>query len=133
MDEIKPAVHTTKSVLLIEDDATLSDAFSMMLDMCGYNVRCAFNGKEALDLLQTFTPDIILLDLLMPIMDGREFLQAFPNHQHLPILVFSNLDSKSVVEEVLALGASRYMLKSSVTPTLLNSIIDEMLSGEAKA
>ena len=102
-----------------------------MLDISGYTVHSVFNGKEALALLETVTPDLILLDLLMPVMDGKEFLQTFKNSHHIPILAFSNLDSKSVIEEMLQLGATRYLLKSSATPTLLNTIIEEMLGKQS--
>ncbi|MFZ1249126.1 MAG: response regulator [Candidatus Saccharimonadales bacterium] len=119
------------TVLLVEDDAALSDAFSLMLTHNGYVVETAFNGQEALEKLQHSQPDIILLDLLMPIMDGREFLRAFSNDRQIPIIVFSNLDAKSEVEEVMSLGATRYMLKAWATPSELVRIIQDSTAENA--
>lgn len=115
------------NVLLVEDDPALNDAFSMMLTKSGYAVKAAYDGSEALEICKTFQPDIILLDLLMPIMDGKEFLRQFNNDTSIPIIVFSNLDSKSDVEEVLGLGASRFMLKAWATPPELVNIIENTL------
>ena len=120
-------IMSAKKVLLVEDDAALSDAFSIMLTKNGYDVQTAFNGREALDVVEDFTPDIILLDLLMPIMGGREFLQQFENNSAIPIIVFSNLDSKKEIEEVMELGATRYMLKAWATPPELVRIIQNTL------
>lgn len=115
-------------VLLVEDDAMLNDAFSMLLHKQGYSLDVAYNGKEALDVLQHKTPDLILLDLLMPVMDGKDFLRAFDNHSHIPIIVFSNLDTKSEVQEAIELGATRYMLKSWATTKELVRVITDTLA-----
>ncbi len=116
-----------KKVLLVEDDAALSDAFAIMLRKNDYDVVVAFNGQEALEIVKSFTPDIILLDLLMPIMGGREFLQHFENSSDIPIIVFSNLDSKTEIEQVMQLGATRYMLKAWATPPELVRVLHDTL------
>ncbi|QQS19437.1 response regulator [Candidatus Saccharibacteria bacterium] len=117
----------THKVLLVEDDSALNDAFGIILLKSGYDVRAVFNGQEALDVMSDFTPDVILLDLLMPIMDGKEFLRRLGKNSPIPIIVFSNLDSKSDVEEVLGLGASRFMLKAWATPNELVNVIQNTL------
>lgn len=114
-------------VLIVEDDFALSDAFGMILSASGYDVHRAHDGKEALDYLEHHLPDAVLLDILMPVMDGREFLRNYKNDHHLPIVALSNLDAKDDVEEVLSLGASRYILKSSVTPETLTNVIKEII------
>lgn len=121
----------SKRVLLVEDDFALNDAFTMILEHAGYTVASAMNGKQALELLEkdTHTPDIILLDILMPVMDGKDFLRAFNNTRQIPVIVLSNLDSKDDVEEMSKLGASEYILKSSITPDVLVSLVkDRILS-----
>lgn len=114
--------------MLVEDDAALNDAFRTMLTKNDFDVITAFNGKDALEELKKSTPDIILLDLLMPVMDGKEFLRAFDNPKDIPIIVFSNLDAKTEVEEVLQLGATRYMLKAWATPPELMRVIKDTLA-----
>jgi len=118
-------VTPPQTVLLVEDDSALHDAFSMTLRKNGYTVESAFDGKQALEKLKTVHPNVILLDLLMPVMNGREFLRAFPNSDNVPIIVFSNLDSKAEVQEVMQLGASRYMLKAWATPKELVRILED--------
>lgn len=115
-------------MLLIEDDASINDAFSILLGKEGYEVEIAFDGKEALSRLDTARPDIILLDLLMPVMDGKEFLKAFKNETNIPVIVFSNLDAKSDVQEALSLGATRYMLKAWASQKQLVKIIEETIA-----
>ena len=121
------AANISKKVLIVEDDFALSDAFCMILTHSGYDVSTAHHGKEALEFLEDHVPDLILLDVLMPVMDGREFLRQFPNTAAIPIVALSNLDSKADIEEVISLGAQKYMLKSSVTPATLASLVEDTL------
>ena len=117
----------SRSVLIVEDDFALGDAFGMILSHSGYDVHHAHNGREALDYLDSHVPDAVLLDVLMPIMDGREFLRSYDNEQKIPIVALSNLDAKNDIEDVLSLGASRYMLKSSVTPETLTKLVADTI------
>ncbi len=114
-------------VLVVEDDPALSDAFSIVLRKEGYEVVVAFNGKEALQKVEGAMPDLILLDLLMPIMGGKEFLEKFENTNDIPVIVLSNLDTRSDIQEVLDLGASRYMLKAWASPNELVKLVKETL------
>lgn len=117
----------SQKVLVVEDDTALSDAFSIVLRNAGYDVSLAHDGKEALELTAKNRYAIILLDLLMPIMDGKEFLRQFENKSDVPIIVFSNLDAKDDIDEALQLGATRYMLKSWASPQKLTELIKETI------
>lgn len=116
-----------KRILIVEDDQALNDAFSMILEK-DYDVDTAFDGKEALEFTQKQSYDLILLDLLMPIMDGKTFLKEFDNTNETPVIVFSNLDAKSDIEEVSELGATRYMLKSWASPKELLRLVQDSLA-----
>jgi CheY-like chemotaxis protein len=116
-----------KRILVVEDDQALNDAFSIIL-AGDYKVDTAFDGQEALDLVSKVDYDLILLDLLMPVMDGKAFLRAFKNDKKIPIVVFSNLDAKTDIEEVTQLGADRYMLKSWASPNELLRLVKDMLA-----
>jgi len=118
-------VNPRKKVLLVEDDNDINDAFYMLLTKGGYDVRQTYNGQEALENIPTFEPEIILLDLLMPTMDGNAFLKAFKNEKHIPVIVFSNVDSQREVNEALEHGATRYMLKAWATPDELFRVIND--------
>lgn len=120
-------MKAAKTVLVVEDDFALSDAFSMILKHSGYEAAVAGHGRAALDYLETHTPDLILLDILMPVMDGRDFLMNFNNEHHIPIIALSNLDAKTDVEQIVKLGATAYRLKSSITPDTLTKLVEEYI------
>lgn len=117
-----------KTILIVEDDFALSDAFSMTLKASGYDTYIAENGQKALEYLETATPDMVLLDVLMPVMDGREFLKRFRNTQDVPVVVLSNLDGKDDIDELLKLGADNYLLKSSIEPSTLATLVTSTLT-----
>lgn len=116
-----------RRVLIVEDDTALSDAFGLVLDKQGFAVDKAYNGEDALSKIREHKPDLILLDLLMPVMDGKAFLKGFENPDDIPVIVLSNLDAKNEIQEVLDLGAARYMLKAWASPNELVKLVKETL------
>lgn len=117
-----------KHVMVIEDDAALNNAFSTVLAKEGFQVSSVFNGAEALELLAKDPADLILLDIIMPTMDGVEFLRRFDaKTKNTPVVVFSNLDSQKDIEEVYRLGATHYMLKAWASPKDLITMVKRLL------
>ena len=119
------------TVMVVEDEALLNDAYTQVLSSTGIKVIRAFNGQEAIDKLKKQTPDIILLDLRMPVVDGISFLKQLRPKQTLPstkIVVFSNYDDQQEIDEAFKLGAAHYMLKAWATPDELIKLIDEISS-----
>lgn len=123
---VKPA-KTGKRILLVDDDKDINDAFNVLLQAGGYHVLQVYNGRQALEEIASFQPEIILLDLLMPVLDGNGFLREFNNEKQVPIIVFSSLDSHDEVREALENGATRYMLKAWATPEELFRIINDTI------
>lgn len=118
------------SVLVIEDDPCLLDICKIVLDAGGYQVSTATNGLEGMAASKANMPDLILLDLYMPVMNGREFLQNF-NKDDFPdikIIVYSNASEKDITSEMLELGADDVVLKSSISPRELNDLVGRMLA-----
>ena len=115
-------------VLIVEDDEALNEAFSMVLSRAGYNVRAVFNGQEALDAIAREEPDLVILDLLMPVMDGKQFLEKLDSSHTMPVIVMSNLDSKTEILQALDLGATRYILKAWASPDELVKVVEQTLS-----
>jgi DNA-binding NarL/FixJ family response regulator len=116
-------------VLIVEDEMLLNDAYARVLTAAEISLLRAYNGKEALDVLKTESPDIILLDLRMPVMDGIAFLKALKPKEKLPntkIIVFSNFDDQREIDEAFSLGAMHYMLKAWATPDELVKLIKEV-------
>lgn len=120
---------TPPNILVVEDDPALNDAYQTILSTAGYAVRTAFNGEEALAVVKTQEPDIIFLDLRMPVMDGIEFLKAYApkeQHPHVKIIVFSNYDMQREVDEAYQLGAERYVLKALASPNEVIKIVRDL-------
>ena len=116
-------------VLIIEDEQLLNEAYARVLSAANISLLRAYNGKEALEILKSEKPDIILLDLRMPVMDGIEFLKKLKPKDQLPgakIIVFSNYDDQREIDEAFSLGAMHYMLKAWATPDELVKLIREV-------
>lgn len=122
-------MKSNPKILIIEDDVALNDAYKTILTTAGYTVSTAFNGEEALEVAMQHHPDIIFLDLRMPVMDGIDFLKQYqPKQQHpdVHIVVFSNYDMQAEVDEAYSLGAERYVLKAWASPKELLKIVKDL-------
>jgi len=118
------------NILIVEDDKDLNFAYQLILKRENHNVATAFNGEEALEQLHSFKADIILLDLLMPIKSGVEFLQSYDiinEHSDVKILVFTNIDNAPEINEALRLGADKCIIKAWTSPQGLVKLINNML------
>lgn len=113
-----------KQVLVVEDEKPLSHALELKLTHEGFKVSVVSDGQQALDLLEANKYDIILLDLMMPVVDGFQVLEQLKAKGPMPfIIVLSNLSQREDEERVLALGAKKYFIKSN---TPLSAIVEEV-------
>lgn len=110
-------------VLIIEDDKTLREVYATILRFSSYTVDVAPNGKVALELCAKNTYMLILLDLMMPVLDGVGFLKEAKLQPQTKVIIFSNLSSGSLIEEALRLGVSEHVLKSHLTPGSLVALV----------
>lgn len=120
-------------ILVVEDDHDLNKAYSIILRHEGHDVVEAFDGKEAIKKLEGFEPDLILLDLLMPIMGGLEFLQRSElpkKHKKTKVLIFTNMENSPEVAEAYKLGAHRCIIKSWTAPHNLARVISDTLDSK---
>ena len=118
-------------ILIVEDEWMIADSCRIILEAEGCNVQVAKEGQQALDCLEKITPDLILLDLRMPVMNGVEFLEAadLPNNfPDLPVIVFSNYDVQKDIDQAYGLGATRYILKAWASPKELAKVVKETLA-----
>lgn len=118
-------------ILIVEDDRMLAKTFAVALKKQKHTIECAYNGEEALAAAETHSPDLILLDLLMPRMGGIEFLRTYNlarNHPEVKVIVFSNVDMSDEIEEAFRLGASRYILKVGVSLKEVVRVVQETLN-----
>lgn len=108
-----------ESILVVEDTELLRKIYQDKLIQEGYKVVPAANGLEALNYLRTEQVDLILLDLIMPVMSGLEALEAIkadPRTRDIPVLILSNLGQDGDIERGLSLGAIDYLIKNSAKP-----------------
>ena len=109
-------------IMLVEDDMILVEMYEAKFDMEGHEIVVANNGQECLNLLEGYTPDIILLDILMPRMNGFHVLKEIkkqPNLRSIPVILLTNLGEAQVdmnAELARALGVNDYLIKSHHTP-----------------
>jgi two-component system response regulator VicR len=118
-------------VLIVEDERTLNEAYDLVLKREGHDVKVAFNGEEALEVFKEHQPDLILLDLRMPKMDGVEFLKQMKPEKNYPkvkIIIFSNYDDQKEIDSAFKHGANRYILKAWSSPKELAKVVAETLS-----
>jgi CheY-like chemotaxis protein len=103
------------TIMVVDDMAVFRDPIAGCLRRGGHRVITAANGREALGRLASECPDLILLDLAMPVMDGPTFLgalRAHPEHQDIPVIVLTAVSDQASKRQVTALGIADYMLKS---------------------
>lgn len=109
----------TIQILLIEDDAFLARLITTKLEKEGFRVVGVQNGEEGLKQLETNTPDLILLDLVLPGIDGFEVLKKVKSAdaptKSVPVIILSNLGEEEYVTRGLGLGAEDYLVKSNFT------------------
>lgn len=117
-------------VLIVEDDKFLSELISTKLDKEGFSIALAGDGETGLKKAEEFKPEIVLLDIMLPGMDGFEVLEklkASPELKKIPVIILSNFGQESKVERGLQLGAVDYLVKANFTTGEIVSKIKEIL------
>jgi len=121
-----------KRILLVEDDRVLRRACEASLRQRGFTVLSAADGEEGLRLAQAESPDLVLLDLLMPKLPGIEVLRALKSEattRAIPVLVLSNSSRERDVEQVTDLGAVGYLVKADLSLEELGERVTRLLEG----
>jgi len=122
-------------ILIIEDDRYISKMYQLKLSLEGYDVQVAENGRIGVEKTKEFMPDIILLDILMPELDGFEVLSIVKSDDHTkdtPVLIMSNLGQEDHIQKGMALGAIGYIVKSQYTPSKVVETIKDTIAKRKK-
>jgi len=117
-------------ILIIEDDRYISKMYQLKLSLEGYEVQVAENGKQGVDKIKEMMPNIILLDILMPELDGFEVLKIAKSDEatkDIPVLIMSNLGQEDHIQKGMQMGAIGYIVKSQYTPSKVVEKIKETL------
>lgn len=118
--------NVKKSILLIEDDSFLIDIYTAKLKDAGFLTEVAADGENGLKKLKDKKFDCLLLDIVLPQIDGWRVLRELKNNEktkNLKIIILSNLGQKEEVEKGMKMGASKYLIKSRYTP---NEVVEEI-------
>lgn len=122
-------------LLIIEDDELIQRMYKQVFEMRGHQVSIANNGEEGLEQAKAVKPTLILLDIMMPRMNGLDMLKrikALPGLAHIPIMILTNLMGAADAQTALTNGALKYVIKSDYTPQEVGDIVENLLAGISK-
>jgi DNA-binding response OmpR family regulator len=108
-----------KKILIIEDEKILAEMYREKLEMEGFKVSLAFDVKEGIELSKKEKPDLILLDILLPVENGVSFLKKQKEDKEIseiPVIAFSNYDDPETRKRAFELGVKEYLIKANYTP-----------------
>ena len=120
----------TKKILIVEDDIVLQNALKEYLTREEFEIMCASDGEEGLQMAMDNDPDLILLDIVLPKKDGYEVLSEVKNNEktnHIPVVLLTNLGSVLDVQKALDLGATTYLVKADYKLEEISLKIKEIL------
>ena len=117
-------------VAIVEDDPVIRQMYRMKFESEGFNVQLASNGKDGVEMVKSFEPDLLLLDLQMPHMNGDEALERIRKQKtgkDLPVIILTNLGYEEAPQKLKSLGALHYIVKAELTPRQVVSRAKEVL------
>jgi DNA-binding response OmpR family regulator len=120
-------------IAIIEDDAVISQMYRMKFEADGFDVQLANNGKRGVALVENFLPDLILMDLQMPEMDGTEALSIIRKKdwgKNIPVIILTNLGQEESPKEIKNLGIHSYIVKAELTPRQVVQRVKEALGAK---
>lgn len=121
-------------VVVVEDEHDLQFLYKLKLEREGFDVRTAGNGAEGLEVIEQFRPDLILLDLRMPVMSGPEMLARLREQEwagNIRVIVLTNISKTEAPASLRFLSVDRYVVKAHHTPTQVVGIVQEILKSGA--
>jgi CheY-like chemotaxis protein len=119
-------------ILITEDDPLMSRMYQKIFSFEGYEVVMADNGQDGLEKARTVQPTLILLDVMMPVMNGLEMLEKLkqdPTTKGIPVIMLTNLAGEQDAETALSKGAVKYIVKSEYDPKQISDMVKEVLAG----
>jgi DNA-binding response OmpR family regulator len=118
-------------ILLAEDDIQLIDLYNRKFALDGYEVQIAEDGQKAIEALKEFKPDVAILDIMMPMVNGLEVLKYIKETDDLKDIItimLTNLSDEKTAEKIYELGATEYLVKAELTPLEVSSKVKELLN-----
>ena len=109
-------------LLVIDDDSAVTDLLSLLLKSNGFEVAATNNSTDGLTMIRDIAPDVVILDLMMPEMDGWQICKAVREFSQVPIIILSALNDPSMIASVLDAGADDYLTKPTPSRVLIAHI-----------
>lgn len=129
-NRLELSLTMAKIITIVEDNASIRQMYRYMLELFGYEVHIAENGEEGLTVINSVKPDLILLDLNMPVMNGDEMLARLRAQETLSdtrVFVLTNISKAEVPSNLRVLNIDRYIIKAHHTPRQVAQIVQETL------
>ena len=115
---------------IVEDDIQLLDMYSRKFELEGFDVTIAEDGEKAIDFLRVFVPDVAILDIMMPKVDGLEvlrFIKNKPELENVITIMLTNKSDQTTAEQIYGLGATEYLVKAEFTPLEVVNKVRELI------
>jgi two-component system, OmpR family, response regulator RpaB len=119
-------------ILIVEDDPLMNRMYQKIFTFEGYDVEMASDGEEGLEKVRSSKPTLILLDIMMPKLNGLQVLEklkADPDTKAIPVIMLTNLAGQQDAETALSKGAIKYIVKSEYEPKQVTNMVKEILAG----
>jgi len=110
------------SVLIVDDDVTITQVLSLLLKTHGYDVLVANSGKDGIQIIQSESPQVVILDLMMPDMDGWEVCRRVRTFSNIPIIILSAVSDARIISQAKEYGANGYLVKPVPSELLVSQL-----------
>src|SRR5438105_12728691 len=120
-----------KKILIVEDDQIVANIYRNKFSVEGFQVEIALDGESGMEMVRSFQPDAVILDLMLPRLTGVDLMKKIrsePNCEHLPVVVFSNTYLTNMVQEAWKAGATKCLSKANCTPKQVMMVVKNALS-----
>ena len=118
-------------IAIIEDDPVISQMYRFKFEAAEFEVQLANNGKRGIEMVKTFQPDLILLDLQMPEMNGADALEIIRKNEwgkNIPVIILTNMGEEESPKKLRELGIHSYIVKANLTPSQVVKRVKEALN-----
>lgn len=118
-------------IAIVEDDQVISQMYRIKFEADGFDVETAENGKLGLELIKEMKPNIVLLDLMMPEMNGDEMLEQLRSMdwgKDIPVIILTNMGEAEVPKRVMEMGVKKVILKADMTPKQVVDLVKKQLA-----
>lgn len=128
-ERIGGETNVKKKIIVVDDEKPIADILQFQFQKEGFSVKCAYNGLEALELIERIQPDVVLLDVMLPDRDGMEICREIRKKYNMPIIMLTASSSQRNRKRAFNLGVNNYVMKPFNTKKLV-SLVEEVLTSK---